>query len=76
MTKARTITKAYVRTYSDSNHTVAYVEWSDGSRSEAVLRILDLGPHYDRPRMTFGSHMHALFAAAKANGVKATRERW
>jgi hypothetical protein len=48
------ITAAYVRTYSDSGQTVAYVEWSDGSRTEGEP---------DNP------HMQALLARAKRDGV-------
>jgi len=71
----RTITRAYVRHYSDNGQTSAYVDWSDGSRTEASLSRLDVGPHHG-PRFTFGTHMHALFARAKREGVTPTRERW
>lgn len=35
--KPLTITRAYVRRYRDNESTVAYVEWSDGSRTEGRL---------------------------------------
>lgn len=34
------ITRAYVRHYSDNGQTKAYVEWSDGSRTEGHAHIL------------------------------------
>jgi len=55
------IVKACIRHYSDNGQTTGYVDWSDGSRTEG------------RPR---GTHMQALFAAARRNGLKVTRETW
>lgn len=72
------ITKAYVRTYSDSGQVMAYVEWVDGrgkpGRTEGKLMQLD-GPRRGI-RFTFGSHMHALFSRARREGVRLQREVW
>lgn len=70
----RTITRAYVRRYSDNGQIVAYVEWANGARTESTLRVLDIGRN--RRAVTFGSHMHALFARAKASGLRLQRETW
>lgn len=70
----RTITRAYVRRYSDSGQVVAYVDWKNGSRTESTLRVLDIG--HNRRAVTFGTHMHALFARAKAAGLTPQRETW
>jgi len=32
--QSKTIRRAYIREYSDSGQITAYVEWSDGSRTE------------------------------------------
>ncbi len=72
--KANTITRAYVRRYRDNGQTTAYVEWANGSRTEGPLRHSE---HHRGPATpSFGSHMHALFAAAKRNGVRLERETW
>jgi hypothetical protein len=68
------ITRAYVRRYSDSGQITAYIEWSDGSRTEGNLHYHD-HPHR-RLIPTFGAHMHALFAAANRQGVRLEREVW
>ena len=73
--KKLTITRAYVRCYSDTGQTTAYVEWSDGSRTESTIRCRE-GLHGRPNDLTFGAHMHALFARAKREGVKLTRETW
>lgn len=64
-----TITRAYVRRYRDNGDTVAYVEWTDGSRTEARLRWFGL-------TRRFGDHMHALFQRAKRDGLRLERETW
>ena len=61
LAKVRRPTAAYVRTYSDSGQTKAYVEWSDGSRTEG------------EPDDAF---MEALFERAKREGVKVRHEVW
>ncbi len=59
--KRNTITKAYVRLYTDNRQVKAYVEWSDGSRTEGS------------PRNT---HIKALLTAAKRQGLPVKAERW
>jgi hypothetical protein len=65
------ITKAYVRLYSDNGQCAAYVEWIDDTgqcgRTEGEADTA-WGPK--------GSHMSALFARAKREGVSPTWERW
>lgn len=60
-----TITKAYVRTYTDNGQTKAYVEWVD---------------HRKQTGRTEGepdnAHMLALLARAKREGVRVERETW
>lgn len=70
----RTIKRAYVRRYSDTGQIVAYVEWANGSRTESTLRRFDIGR--GRIAVTFGTHMHQLFARAKAAGLTLQRETW
>jgi hypothetical protein len=70
----RHITRIYVRRYSDTGQIVAYVDWANGSRTEATLRTFDIG--HNRQAVTFGTHMHALFASAKAAGLRLQRETW
>ena len=57
----RTPVKAYVRTYTDSGQTKAYVEWSDGSRTEG------------EPGDAF---MEELFRRARREGVRVRHEVW
>lgn len=68
------ITRTIVRRYSDTGQVTAYVEWHDGSRTEGALRSFD-HPHRDLIP-SFGTHMHALFAKAKREGVPLVRETW
>lgn len=68
------ITKAYVRHYRDNGQVTAYVEWADGGRTEGATMRLD-DPRRG-VRITFGTHMHALFAAAKRQGIQMHREVW
>lgn len=67
-------TRIYVRRYSDTGQTTAYVDWANGSRTESTLRILDIG--HNRRAVTFGTHMHQLFTRAKAAGLRLERETW
>ena len=73
-----TFTDSYVRRYRDNGQIVAYVEWTDDKgrwgRTEAH-------PAFWWPRgrlmdVRFGTHMHALMAAAKRQGVPMRRETW
>ena len=59
------IVRAYTRTFSDTGQVTAYVEWI-GSKG-------DQGRTEGSPN---GSHMTALFARAKREGVPITKERW
>lgn len=61
------ITKAYVRTYSDSGQVTAYVEFKDRRSSSGIGRTE--GPERN-------SHMQMLIAAAARQGVELTRETW
>ena len=55
------IKRAYIRHYSDNDQTTAYVEWSDGSRTEGD------------PDNT---HMIALLKRAWREGKTTTTEQW
>ncbi len=55
------ISKAYIRHYTDNDQFTAYVEWSDGGRTEG------------QPE---SAHMLALFARAQREGLNVTRETW
>lgn len=61
----KSVTKAYVRTYTDTGQVTAYVEWVD---------------HRGRSGRTEGepdgTHMQALLARAEREGVKVEKERW
>ena len=66
-------TRIYVRRYRDNESVVAYAEYK-GGRTESTL-------HYEGTRRrgflpAFGPHMHALFAAAKRQGLTLQRETW
>lgn len=67
MLARRKITKAFTRFYSDNKQMVAYIEWSDGSRTEGEA-IAPLKPR--------GEHMAALFKLAKREGLTVTHETW
>ncbi len=56
-----TISKAYIRHYTDNDQHTAYVEWSDGGRTEGEPE---------------NGHMLALFARAQREGLNITRETW
>lgn len=72
------ITRAYVRYYRDNGQTTATVEWLDHrdrwGRTESTARWQESS--HRRPTVTFGQHMHALFARAKREGLKLERETW
>lgn len=59
------ITKAYIRTYTDTGQTTAYVEWID-----------DKGQSGRTEGKRNGPHMQALLSRAKREGVRVERERW
>ena len=70
----KTIKRIYVRRYRDNGQVVAYADWSDGARTGGTARY---GNHHRGPRTpSFGSHMHALFARAKRDGLTLQRETW
>ncbi len=62
------IVRAYTRRYTDSGQCKAYVEWSDGSRTEGEARSYN--------QMPIGPHMTALFERAVRDGLKIERETW
>lgn len=76
MTLTPTITRTYVRRYSDNGQITAYVEWSNGSRTESSLAVRESCRHHESRLFLFSSHMHSLFARAKREGVTMTRETW
>ncbi len=58
------ITDAYIRTYSDTNQTMAYVEWEDSEwtgRTEGSPNNL---------------HIQELFRAAEREGINVRKEVW
>lgn len=59
------ITKVYIRTYSDSGQTTAYIEWIDNRNKT--------GRTEGKPDNT---HMQALLNRAKREGVEIERQRW
>lgn len=59
------ITKAYIRTYSDSGQTMAYVEWMDNKGKT--------GRTEGKPN---NAHMKALLDRAQREGVEIDRQRW
>lgn len=69
-----TITRIYVRRYSDTGQLVAYVEWSNGSRTVGPLTHTNHPKRLSLP--TFGSHMHALMGNAHRAGLRLVRETW
>lgn len=66
------IKRAYVRTYSDSGQVTAYVDWTNGSRTEG--RVCSRAG--DPPQEPAGEHMRALFAAALRQGLSVEHETW
>lgn len=59
------ITKAYVRTYSDSGQVTAYVEWVD-----------DKGKAGRTEGEPLNAHMQALLSRAEREGITVEREQW
>lgn len=68
--KSLTIVKAYTRHYCDNGQTMAYVEWSDGSRTEGKAE------NYHGVPIPVGLHMGALFDRALRDGLMITHEVW
>jgi hypothetical protein len=58
-----------VTRYRDNGQTVACVEWADGTTTQGNLKRVDAGPRKG-VALTFGSHLHALFARAKREGLR------
>lgn len=72
----RTIKRIYVRRYRDNGQVTAYVDWSDGSRTENTA---DRFRQWRKPSYVafdFGEHMHALFNRAKREGLHLQLETW
>lgn len=65
--------RIYVRRYSDSGQITAYAEHNKG-RTEGTVRLE--GTRRTGYHRAFGPHMHALFAAAKRQGLRLERETW
>lgn len=65
--------RIYVRTYSDTGQVVAYAEHDKG-RTEGACQYAGSRRRGYLP--SFGAHMHALFAAAKRQGLRLERETW
>lgn len=59
------ITKAYIRTYSDSGQTTAYVEWVDDKSKTGRTEGKEHNPH-----------MQALLKRAEREGVEVKRQQW
>lgn len=70
MKKPHTIARVYTRFYRDNRQLSAYVEWSDGSRTEGRAEM------YHGVRVPVGSYMGALFDAAISKGLKVNHETW
>lgn len=64
------ITKAYTRHYRDNKQSTAYVEWSNGSRTEGPAE------KYHGVLIPKGPHMGALFDRALRDGLTIGREVW
>lgn len=64
------IVRVYTRHYRDNDSTKAYVEWTDGSRTEGEAE------DYHGVLVPVGPHMGALFDRALANGLTIGREVW
>ena len=65
--------RVYVRRYSDTGQVTAYAEHNKG-RTEGSLHYPDSPHRICVP--TFGTHMHALFAAAKRQGLRLEKDNW
>ena len=62
------ITRIYTRRYTDNGQCTAYVDWSDGSRTEGEAR------NYNQ--LPISTHMRALFERGLRDGLKIERETW
>lgn len=65
--------RIYVRRYRDNASVVAYAEHNKGC-TESTARYEGTRRRGYLP--AFGEHMHALFAAAKRQGLSLERETW
>ena len=65
--------RIYVRRYTDTGQITAYADHDKG-RTEATCRYEGTRRRGFLP--AFGPPMHALFAAAKAQGLRLERETW
>lgn len=65
-----TITRAYTCHYRDNDSRMAYVEWSDGSRTEGSANL------YHGIMIPVGAHMGALFDRALRDGLTIGKEVW
>lgn len=70
MRKPLKITRAYTRHYSDNGQDMAYVDWSDGSRTEGAAE------RYHGILIPKGTHMGALFDRALREGLTIGPETW
>lgn len=61
----KTITKAYIRTYTDNGQTTAYVEFVDGRGERGRIE--------GEPD---NAHMQALLKRAEHEGLTVEKERW
>jgi hypothetical protein len=68
------ITRAYIRQYRDNKQIVAYVEWSDGSRTEGPSPSGKPFGFYGIS--DFGPHMGALLTRALMDGLTIERQVW
>lgn len=75
MATIKKITKAYIRTYSDSGQHKSYVEWidTDGTpgRTEGDAMRLAMGRTW-----YVGGHMKELFARAEREGITLEQQTW
>jgi hypothetical protein len=65
------IKAAFTRHYTDNDQIVAYVVWSDGSRTEGKAKECPI-----RGIIPAGTHMQILFEAARRQGLTITHETW
>jgi len=77
------IKRVYIRHYRDNGSTVAYCEWSDGSRTEGHIRPQCHCVHGGQPShfigcdgAPFGEHMTALMNRAVRDGAPVSFEVW
>ncbi len=65
-----TIKRLYTRHYRDNDQLTAYVEWSDGARTEGRAEL------YHGVRVPVGTHMGGLFDAGLRQGLTVEHETW